>query len=61
MVVVVDVDVEVVVDVAVDVVVAVEEGVVGARILSMGLREAVLLSPQSRALAAATDVEDLTL
>ena len=57
----VDVDVEVVVDVAVDVVVAVEEGVVGPRLLSMGLLEAVLPSLPSRALAAATDVEDLTL
>ena len=61
MVVVVDVAVAVVVDVAVDVVVAVEEGVVGPRLLSMGLLEAVLPSPQSRALAAAIAVEDLTL
>ena len=60
-VVVVDVAVAVVVDVAVDVVVAVVEGVVGAKLLSMGLLGEVLPSPQSRALAAAIAVEDLTL
>ena len=57
----VQLDVDVVVDVEVVVVAAVEEGVVVARILSMELQEAVSLSPPSRALAAAIDVEDLTL